>query len=109
MDAELFRVGRLGSEVVLGTQAVSLAGIDILPADVATLLGSFAAGHPDSIAVVGFATELEASLHNILLEIPETGKHLGIENRPGNLVHNGSMPRVGPHFSASGQPALHRC
>ena len=79
-DDELLGEARLGSEVVVGsvarfgTQAVDLAGIDILPVvdilpavdippvDTADLLDSFAACHPDSLVVVGFAIEIEAGL-----------------------------------------------
>jgi hypothetical protein len=100
MDGALYRVGRLGSEFVLGTetrlgtQAVDLAGIDLLPADVvADLIGSLAAGRPDSLVAVGSGTEVEEGvpgspgegflgiLLDILeaapLDIPETGNRFG--------------------------------
>lgn len=126
MGVELLGVGRLGSEFVLGigmhlgTQAADLAGIDILPAvvvvvAVADLLGSLAAGRPDSLVAAGSGTDIEADLpgspgedlHSILLDIPETGNHLGVEDRLGAVDRDNLMAHVGSLLPASGQPALH--
>ena len=56
---------------------MGLAGINILPADIAELPDSFAAGHPNRRVVDDFANEVEASLprnsgedlHGILLGV----------------------------------------
>jgi hypothetical protein len=122
MDDELLGVGRLGSEFVLGTethlgtQAVDFVGIDILPADVfAALLGTLAADHPGSLVAVGSGTEIEGilpgspgeNLHGTLLDIPETGNHLGVEDGFGAPVQYNLMAYLGSLPPASGQPALH--
>jgi hypothetical protein len=130
MDVELLGADRLDSEFVLrtetnlGTQAVDLADIDKLPADVvADLLGSLAAGGPDSLVAVGSGIEIEvgfpggpgADLHGIPLGfaevtdlgIPETGSHLGAEDRLGPLAQGDLMAYVGSLLPASEQPALH--
>jgi hypothetical protein len=93
-DDVLLGVGRLGSEVVLdtmmhlGTQAVDL-------------LDSFAAGHPDSLVVASFATEIETALPR------NAEEDFGIAEQLGSLVLNNSTAHVGFPLPASEQPALH--